>query len=49
MFELRWLIRDDAEVLQYRTTITVPDYSSKDHLPIQKYTEWQDVPKVIEE
>ena len=50
MFELRWLIRDDVEVLQYRTTITVPDYSTKTddgkYVSIKKWNEWQDVPTV---
>lgn len=49
MFELRWLIRDEEKVLQYRTTIIVTDYSTEKHIPIQKFTEWEDVPIEIEE
>ena len=54
MIELRWLERNEpymnfiirtVRVLQYRQTIEVNDYS-KGHY--EKWSEWIDVPKVVE-
>lgn len=52
MFELRYVVRkgrDDPEkVLQYRTQLQVPDYSTEKHIPKSVWTEWKDVPTVDE-
>lgn len=52
MYELRYLVRpgwDGPEkVLQYRTQIEVPDYSTEKHIQKKVWTEWQDVPTVDE-
>jgi hypothetical protein len=46
--ELRYLTRDNERVLQYRTQIQVPDYSTEKHVPKMVWTEWKDVPTVVE-
>ena len=34
-------------VLQYRTQVEVPDYSTDKHIPKTVWTEWKDVPVVV--
>jgi hypothetical protein len=44
--ELRYLDKDGERVLQYRTQIAVPDYSTEKHIPKMVWTDWKDVPVV---
>lgn len=46
--ELRYLTRGTELVLQYRTQIAVPDYSTEKHIPKLVWTDWKDVPVVDE-
>jgi hypothetical protein len=47
--ELRWLVKEDSRVLQYRREITGTDYSTVDskgnHVRTAVWTNWQDVPE----
>jgi hypothetical protein len=49
--ELRYLRTREVDgtvhqVLQYRTQIQVPDYSTEKHIPKVVWTDWKDVPVV---
>lgn len=44
--ELRYLVKDGERVLQYRTQVAVPDYSTEKHIPKLVWTDWKDVPVV---
>lgn len=54
MIELRWVVRDQEKILQYRMATTAIDYSSLPEpgnvVPITKrvYGEWTDIDVVIE-
>lgn len=54
MIELRWVVRNNEKILQYRMINTVTDYSSLPEpgnvVPITKrvYGEWTDIDIVIE-
>jgi hypothetical protein len=49
--ELRWLNKKHVDgtinqVLQFRTHVQVPDYSTEKHIPKSIWTDWKDVPIV---
>lgn len=48
--ELRWLVKDNARVLQYRQQQLVPQYSMFDektgnHIKLPEWGNWEDVPE----
>jgi len=46
--ELRYITKNNERVLQFRTQIQVPDYSTEKHVPKMVWSDWKDVPVVDE-
>jgi hypothetical protein len=47
--ELRWLVKEDSRVLQYRREVSGTDYAAVDsngnHVKTTYWSDWQDVPE----